>query len=228
MKKIFGYSTIIIIVLIAIITTTGCSSTNTEPKESKEGYWKISMTVDLNVYSDGSIDHQGGGPGACFAEGFIASVMYFPFDGGELIAQDSYVSMTDVSCLSCESEIVSNSLEVPIELKAVLDLNAAKVTKKNGAQFLYEDFRVWMEKPLMFPVDIEYTCEGPPGVSSDYGGYMSQLVTPFLTQVWSIQPTFGEIYTTSFEGYAFPPTYLADIKFNIIEEYSKTINISAR
>jgi len=228
MKKVFCFTAVIIIALSTLIIFTGCNSTTSNQKGSGEGYWKISMTVDLDVYSDGSIEHEGGGPGACFAKGFIASVMYFPFDGGELVAQDSYVSMTDVSCLSCESEIVSNSLEIPIELSAVLDLNAAKLTKKNGAQFLYEDFRVCMEKPLKFPVDILYTCEGTPGVSSDYGGYMSQLVSPFLTQVWSIQPTFGEIYTTSFEGYAFPPTYLADIKFSIIEEYSEKINISSR
>lgn len=206
-----------------MLVVSGCSLTESN-LSSDEGYWKVTFTADVSVYNDGSIPTDGGGPIACFSDGYIASVLYFPFNGGEVVSQKSFVTLENVNCINCASEIVSNSSEVPIELSAVLDITDVDVREDGSeAVFTYDDFRVWMEDPLINPVDIRYTCVGAPGVSSDYGAYMSQIVSPLLTQVWSFSPTYGELNTSTFEGYAFPPTYLADIEFNIIEEYVKEI-----
>lgn len=215
MKKItFG-------LIAMMLMLSGCGLTESPAVSSDEGYWRITFTADVSVGNDGSIPGSGGGPVACFADGYIGAVLYFPFDGGDVIAQESFVSMNNVSCIECASEIVSNSIEVPIELKSVLDITSVDVQEEGSDMvFTYDDFRVWMEDPLVYPVDILYSCPtGSPGVSSDYGGYMSQLVSPLLTKVWSFSPTYGELNTSVYEGYWFQPNYLADIEFNIIEEY---------
>ena len=215
---------LLIVLGLIILAASGCDLIE-QSLGSDEGYWKITFTADVSVYGDGSIPTDNtGGPVACFASGYIGAVLYFPFDGGEVVAQESFVTMEDVSCIECSSEIVSNSEEIPIELMAVLDLNASKLVTESGEEFLYEDFRVWMEDPLIYPVDINYTCPtGIPGISSDYGGYTSQLISPFLTQVWSFSPTFGEVDTSTFTNFEFPPTYSSDITFSIFEEYAKEI-----
>jgi len=207
--------------VLAHLVLGGSVSASQSPDK---GYWKVSFTAEIKVYNDGSIPiASGGGPVACFAEGRIGAVLYFPFKGGNVVAQKSFVTMNKVSCIECSSKIVSNSKKIPVKLSAVLDLNKVKITK-GSARFLYEDFRIWLEKPLVHPVDILYKCpSGSPGISSDYGGYMSQIVSPFLTQVWSFAPTFGSVYTTTYTGFKFPPTYKADIKFNMFEEYAETI-----
>ncbi|MBT3230425.1 hypothetical protein HN358_01400 [Candidatus Uhrbacteria bacterium] len=208
------------------LVVSGCGLTDSAPV-SDEGYWKITFTADVSVYNDGSIpETTGGGPVACFADGYIGSVLYFPFEGGEVVAQESFVTMNNVNCIECTSEIASNAVEIPITLSSVLDITSVDVQEEGSEMvFTYDDFRVWMEKPSVYPVDILYSCPGgTPGVASDYGGYISQIVSPLLTQVWSFAPTYGELNTSTFQAYEFPPTYMADIEFNIIEEYVKTID----
>lgn len=214
----------VITVAAVVIILSGAGLGEVQGAEDK-GYWKVTFTADVNVYNDGSIPVSGsGGPVACFAKGYIGAVLYFPFQGGEVVSQKSFVTLQKVQCIDCTSEIVSNAQEIPITLSAVLDLNGVAVTRDDGARFLYENFRVWLPKPLAHPVDILYSCPtGTPGTSSDYGGYLSQLVSPFLTQVWSFAPTFGEVFTTTRKGYALPPTYRADITFSMHEEYAETI-----
>ena len=201
----------------ALLFSSGCALTDST-LNSDEGYWKVTFTADVSVYNDGSISQSGGGPSACFADGYISSVMYFAVGGGSPVKQESFVTLNSVNCLSCSSEIVSNSTEIPIYLQAKLDVSGYEFT----GDFVPEvknELLVWMEEPVIYSIDVAYTCQGAPGVSSDYGSYISQIVSPFLTEVHHLVVEPDQLSTKTREGFAFPPAYLADIEFNILEEY---------
>ena len=193
---------------------------------AEEGYWKVTFTADISVYSDGSIPESGGGPIACFAQGYVAAVLYFPLKGGKVIAQNSSVTIEKVTCINCKSEIVSPASDIPIELAAALDVQSVKIGDAEGViKAVFDDFRIWMGKPVIHPLEIFYDCGPSPGNASDYGNAVSQITSPFLTQVWSFSPQFGEIHSSTFEKYKFPPTYCSDLEFKILEEYVKEIDI---
>lgn len=193
-------------------------------KTVDEGYWKVSFTAAIHVYNDGSIDESGGGPIACFSDGYIGAVLYFPVHGGDLVAQNSFVTVDSVSCIHCISQMMSQSANIPIELAATLDLTSVSFGDANGTvTAVVDDFRIWMPQPLIYPIDLYYDCGPQPGVASDYGNAVSQLCSPFLTQVWSFSPSFDLVHQSNYNGYAFPPSYKADISFQMYEEYVKTI-----
>lgn len=222
----------ILLPIIALaLTVSGCGIAGSDTSDTstsgwvEDGYLKVTMTADISVYNDGSIPDDSQGLTACFSQGYIGSELYFSLEGGEVVAQDSFVKLEGLNCVGCEAEITSNNTEVPIELKARLELGAIERISESGEKSIYEEFTVWYEDPFIKPVNVRYSCPtDEPSTSTDYGAYMTQLINPFYTQVWSFGPTFNEVYTSTFTGYELPPTYLGDIEFNILEEYVESID----
>ncbi len=191
---------------------------------TNDGYWKVTFTADVSVYSDGSVPESGGGPVACFADGYIGAVLYFPLKGGDVVAQKSFVTINKVTCVNCTSEIISPSSNIPIELRGKLNVQSVKIGDETGkVSAVFDDFKIWMEQPLIHPLEIYYDCGPVPGSASDYGSAVSQITSPFLTQAWSFSPEFGELHSSTFKEYRFPPTFNSDISFRILEEYVKEI-----
>ena len=200
---------IIISLLGLIILISGCK------KDPLEGYWKMTFTADVTVFHDGSI-----ATGACFHSGYIGAVLYFPVEGGEVVHQESFVTVQTIDCLDCYGEMRSQTANIPITLNAKLDVTSVEIGDAEGnVTAVFDDFRIWMENPTVFSIDIYYDCGGTPDIQPDYGNAVSQLTGPFLNQVWSFSPQFDQLHHSTFEDFAFPPLNVADIEFRMYEEY---------
>jgi hypothetical protein len=176
------------------------------------GFRKISLTLDVAVSSNGSI--QGN---ACFGQGTIASVMYFSEKGGELLSQNSTVTVNSVPCLTCYSEIRSPSV-FPIELAAKLNPYAVDVRDAQGNPLSMKDELIfWIETPPINSIDIYYECGGAPATMPDYGSAVSNISTPFVLEQWTQDLVLNEVKTSTRENYAYPPTNLANITISSIE-----------
>jgi len=209
-----------------LVLISGCSVSDSAGNND-QGYWKVTLTADVSVHNDGSIPETGGGPIACFADGYIGSVLYFPLAGGKAVAQKSFVTIEKVTCINCLSSIVSPASDIPLQLAAVLEVQSVRKGSADGkVTAVFDDLRVWIDKPVQYPIDIYYDCGPIPGKASDYGSAVSQITSPFMTQVWSFSPAFGEIHSASFKDYRFPPTYSSDLEFKILEEHVKEIEIT--
>jgi hypothetical protein len=202
----------LIIIALGIFTfTSGCK----KEEEVTEGYWRMTFTADVNVYYDGSISG-----GACTHSGYIGAALYFPFDGGDVVHQESFVTINTVSHPDCMVEMRSQTANIPITLNAVLDVTSVRFGDAQGnVEAVFDDFRIWMETPVIFPIDIYFDCGGLPSVETDYGNAVSQITSPFLTHVWSFSPQYDKIHNATYTGYAFPPTFLSDIEFSMYEDY---------
>jgi|GEM_PF-3405911 hypothetical protein len=213
MKKII----LSLIVVSCAVFISGCGTGGSVT--DFDGYRKVSMTLDVSTGSDGSIDGN-----ACFGQGTIASVMYFPMDGGEPVSQTSTIKVNSVPCLQCYTRIENSVTEFPIELSAVLAPNSVEVNDADGNPLSMKDeLRFWIQTPPINSLDIYYECGGAPDTLPDYGSAVAQVASPFMTSTWTQDLVLNEVDVSEFNDFAFPPTYLADIKISLIEEFADEI-----
>lgn len=200
-------------VILLSLFTSGCGLSDLSPNSEDTMYKKVSMTLDVATWSDGSIS-----AGACFGQGTIATVLYFDDDGGEPVAQRSTLTVHSVPCLSCESRITDSTTTFPIELSAVLDPHAVEVSDEAGnSLYMKDELRFWIDTPPIHSLNIYYECGGAPDTLPDYGSAVSQIAGPFLTSVWTQDLVLNEVQSSSFENYAFPPVNIADVTISVIE-----------
>lgn len=196
------------------LVLSGCSLTD-QFGFSDDGYRKVSITIDVAVGSDGSIT-QGN---ACFGNGTIASILYFPFKGGEVIEQTSTLTVNSVPCISCYSEITDSITTFPIELSAKLTPNSVAVSigDEKTPSFMKDELKVWIETPPINSLNIYYDCGSNPDTLPDYGSAVSQIASPFMTTQWTQDLVLNEVQQSTFNDFEFPPTYVADITISSIE-----------
>ncbi len=208
-------------ILALSFIVSGCGLTSLTQSVDDEGYRKVSLTLDVVVGSDGSISR-----GACFGNGTIASVLYFPYQGGEVVSQRSTLTVNGVPCLDCYSEITDTIKTFEIELSAVLEPSSVAVSigDEEVPSKMKDELRFWIEKIPTNELNIYYECGGAPDTLPDYGSTVAQIASPFIISVWTQDLELNEVKTSTFEDYAFLPTYLADITISTIEALTDTTN----
>ncbi|MBU4315459.1 hypothetical protein KJ673_03595 [Patescibacteria group bacterium] len=211
---------IIIPLCVLSLFVSGCGSTDAVRGVTDNGYRKVSMTIDVVVKNDGSVDG-----GVCFGNGTIATVLYFPYEGGEPVAQTSTLTVHSVPCIDCYSEITDAVTAFPIELSAVLEPSSVEINDADGNPLSMKDeLRFWINTPPIHSLNIYYECGGAPDTLPDYGSAVSQIASPIVLTQWTQDLALNVVKRSTFNDYAFPPSFLADVTFSSIETLVNNIN----
>jgi hypothetical protein len=220
MKKTLVFCFAVCLIFLGI----GCtpSSSQIEEKDAQGAYRKVTYDAALtftfnpaNVTSPGLL--------VCYANGRVRMQWWFEEDGGEAIAEQSEVTVTDYNCDAfgtakpCPSDFVPNQdMVLAFTSFARLAPGEGSITTVNGVTTQRDELSFVIKQ---LPESRSLQTNQCGALMSDFSGSFSQVLLPFATEQRTIPVTFGETHFTSQEGLPAQMGYWLALDSTAIEEW---------